>query len=148
MTNDSDLRCSRVRLLLSLAHDGEATPDQHAEIDAHLPGCAGCRAAKAADEAVRERLAVPAAVPTGFGDRVSAGVARQRLEARAQNRFLVTAAAAAVLVAGIAMVTFESGVLPRDGMGGSPVAEGSPRDIAGSALSATLAFSRSNAEDR
>lgn len=146
-----DLRCSRVRLLLSLAVDGEATPGQCAEIDAHLPECADCRAARAADEVVRSRLAADAAVPAGFADRVVAGVGRQRLEARAQNRFLMGAAAAAVLIAAVSLVTLESGTL-RHGQGpGAPVADGSPRDIAGSALSATLAFGRApraGAEDR
>ncbi len=147
----SDLRCSRVRLLLSLAHDGEATADQRTEIDAHLPDCADCRAARAADEAVRARLAVPAEVPDGFAGRVAAGVSRQRLEARAQNRFLAGAAAAAVLVAGMAAVVSDSGALGRGGDAGLPVAEGSPREIAGTALAATLAVGRApraGAEDR
>jgi len=150
-TPTSDLRCDRVRLLLSLDFDSEATEAQCAEIEAHLPTCAACRAARAADAAVRERLTVLAAVPTGFADRVAAGVARQRFEARAQNRFLMGAAVAAVLVAGVALFAFDGGTGGRRGNPGLPVADGSPRAVAGSALRAGLAIGRAphtGAKDR
>jgi len=43
MTNEQDdAYCERIRLLLSLAIDDEATPEQAAEISAHLPDCARC----------------------------------------------------------------------------------------------------------
>jgi anti-sigma factor RsiW len=160
-TPPSDLRCERVRLLLSLCLDDEATPQQRAEIEAHLPACADCRAAQAADIAVRERVSAHAGIPSGFADRVGAGIARQRREARGQNRFLMGAAAAAVLLASVTAVSLGTpesrGSLGRGSLGhrsqsdGVPVADGSPREIAGTVLSATLAFGRAprmGAEDR
>lgn len=139
----TDLRCERVRLLLSLQIDGRATPSQTEEIAAHLPGCGDCRAAQAADVAVRARCAEPAAVPGGFAERVGAVAARQRLEARAQNRFLVAAAVAAVLVAGVALTAFGT---PRSRTDTTLQAD-APRDTAGRALRAGLALHRT-LEDR
>ena len=143
----SDLRCDRVQLLLSLAIDGRTTDAQDAEIEAHVPGCAACRAAREADHAVRARCATAAVVPAGFGDRIVAAVSRQRLEARAQNRFLVAAAVAAVLVAAVSAVAFDA---PR--AGDAPGAQSAAvRDSAGRALRAGLAVDRtpvSGKEDR
>jgi len=140
--NRPDLRCERVRLLLSIAFDDAATAAQQTEIDEHLPTCTGCGAARAADRAVRDRIAVPAGVPEGFAERITAGVSRLRIEARAQNRFLVGAAVAAVLVAGVALFTAEGGPITERQGPGLPVADGSPREIAGNALRAGLAFGR------
>ena len=61
-----DLRCERVRLLLSLSIDSATTPAQEAEIEAHVPDCAECRAAQAADVAVHQRAGEQAQVPAGF----------------------------------------------------------------------------------
>jgi predicted anti-sigma-YlaC factor YlaD len=143
----SDLRCERIRLLLSSSLDGEATAAQDAEIADHLPGCADCRAAAAVDHAVRERCAQPAVVPEGFAERVAGAAIRQRLETRAQNRFLVAAAVAAVLVAGASLFTFR----PSHGPDGGTLRADAPRDLAGRALRAGLASSRTpfeRVEDR
>ena len=96
--------CERVLLLLSLMADGAATPQQLAEIDAHLPSCAVCRRAAAADAAVRARLAERAGAPApswlaGFAARTAQLAAAQAREARSQNRLLWMSAAAALLVA-------------------------------------------------
>jgi predicted anti-sigma-YlaC factor YlaD len=142
-THSTDLRCERVRLLLSLSIDDATTPEQDAEIAAHLPECGGCRAAQAADVAVRARCAEPAAVPTGFAGRVVARVNRQRLEARAQNRFLIATAIAAVLVAGVALTTFGSATFgsPPDRPTRTMQAD-AVRETAGRALRAGLASNR------
>jgi len=138
----SGLRCGRVRLLLSIAFDDAATAQQLAEVDAHLPACAECRAAQAVNTAVRERVATPASVPSDFTARVAAGVVRQRLETRAQNRFLMGAAVAAVLVASISLLVLDGGPMAPRPTPESAVADGTPREIAGSALRAGLAFGR------
>ncbi len=138
----SELRCGRVRLLLSIAFDEAATAQQLAEIDAHVPACAECRAAQAVNTAVRERVAIPASVPSDFAARVTAGVVRQRLETRAQNRFLVGAAVAAVLVASVSLLVVDGGPMAPRHAPGSSGADGTPREIAGGALRAGLAFGR------
>ena len=134
-----DLRCERVRLLLSLSIDGATTPAQEAEIEAHVPDCAACRAAQAADVAVHQRAAEPAQVPAGFAARLVARVTRQHLETRAQNRFLLATAVAAVLVAGVALSVFRTAP---DGPERTLQA-GAVRDTAGRALRAQLAHARS-----
>jgi anti-sigma factor RsiW len=101
--------CERTLLLLSLSADGAATPQQLAEIDAHLPSCASCRRAAAADAAVRSRLAERANAPApswlaGFAARTAQLALAQAREARSQNRLLWMSAAAALLVA-VAMQT-------------------------------------------
>ncbi len=97
-------RCDRILLLLSLCADGAETPQQLAEIKAHLPSCAACRRAAAADAAVRARLAERADAPApswlaGFAARTVQLAAAQAREARSQNRLLWMSAAAALLVA-------------------------------------------------
>jgi predicted anti-sigma-YlaC factor YlaD len=99
-------RCDRVLLLLSIDADGAATPQQVAEIQAHLPGCAACRRARAADAAVRARLlertrAVAPAWAEGFAERTAGLAIAQAREARAQNRLLWLSAAAALAVAAV-----------------------------------------------
>lgn len=109
--------CERVRLLLSLHLDGEATPDQQVEAEAHVATCTDCRIARDTDRAVREHLERAfAALPTG----TYAGSIRQLVEAdlrstRAANRFLLLSAAAAALVAvGLGL---HAGLGPRGGRG-------------------------------
>jgi len=99
-----DGACERTRLLLSLEADGAATPQHRAEIEAHLPRCAACRAAREADLAVRARLAerVGATPPSwleGFARRTADLAIAQAREARVQNRILLMSAAAAALLA-------------------------------------------------
>lgn len=106
-------RCDRILLLLSLMADGAATPQQLAEIGAHLPGCADCRRAAAADAAVRSRLAERADAPappwlSGFAARTAQLALTQAREARSQNRLLWMSAAAALLVA-VAVQTMAPG---------------------------------------
>ncbi len=135
----TDLRCERVRLLLSLAADDAATPAQTAEIDAHLPGCAACRAARGVDAAVRARFGAPVTASSGFAERVAAAALAQRRESRAQNRFLASAAAAAVLVAAAGGFVFE-GLSARRPQATPVVA--TARDAAGRALATGLALGR------
>jgi anti-sigma factor RsiW len=102
--DDRDLRCERVRLLLSLRADGAATPDQTAEADAHVAACDGCRAAAAVDRAVTARLGerIDERVPAGFSASVVAAAIAQRARAAAENRFLRRTAAAAAIVCAVA----------------------------------------------
>jgi anti-sigma factor RsiW len=102
--SSNDLRCERNRLLLSLRADGATTPDQAAELEAHLTTCAACRAAAAVDRAVGERLRERAEgeVPSGFSAGVLARVVAERARAAAENRFLRRAAVAAALVCAVA----------------------------------------------
>ena len=97
----SDTYCERVRLLLSLHVDGEATPTQRSEIEEHLPGCPPCQAAQRVDLAVRQHMeAVGASLPAAaLAEQVVRGALALQREARSVNRFLMASAAAAVLVA-------------------------------------------------
>ena len=90
--------CERIRLLLSLAIDGETTPQHRDEIAAHVPACDGCRAARAVDQAVRAHMEAALATLTP-GELARLVIGRATVEARAANRFLMVAAAAAVLIA-------------------------------------------------
>lgn len=106
--------CERIGLLLSLLADGAETPSQRAEIDAHLPGCAACRRAAAADAAVRRRLAERADAPApswlaGFAATTARLAVAQAREARTQNRLLWMSAAAALLVAVTAQFALPTG---------------------------------------
>jgi anti-sigma factor RsiW len=106
MSEDMDtgpLYCERMRLLLSLAIDGEATPAQSDELAAHLPDCADCRAARAVDLAVRERLAERAAEEPdpGFGRRVTTAAADLHAARRGVRRMLLGSAAAAGLLGAV-----------------------------------------------
>jgi len=134
-----DLRCARVRLLLSLALDDAATAPQRDEIDAHLPGCADCRAAADADRLVRARLAEPAVVPEGFRRRVLAAAVRRAREARAQNRLLLAGAAAAAF---LAVVTAVVGPGPAGPAPDGAVAHHDGRARARTALITSLAAHR------
>lgn len=103
-TTDGSLYCERVRLLLSLYVDGEATPEQKDEVTEHLKACGDCRKAQAVDTAVRAHMAgITESVPTTVTGEslVAAGLAERR-QARGLNRFLAASAAAAVLTAAIA----------------------------------------------
>ena len=108
MTNETPRgSCERIGLLLSLRVDGAATPQQLAEIDAHLPGCDACRRAAAADVAVRRRITELTAATSepappwldGFAARTASRAVALAREARSQNRLLLMSAAAAVLIA-------------------------------------------------
>jgi len=134
MTNETpDGRCERIGLLLSLRADDAATPQQIAEIDAHLPGCESCRRGAAVDAAVRARLVervspAPPAWLDGFAARTAEKAVVVRREARAQNRLLWMSAAAAALVAVTAQFAWR-------GEGASPAAEtASVREAARSAV--------------
>jgi anti-sigma factor RsiW len=109
------LRCERVRLLLSMQVDGEATPAQAAEIAEHLPACAGCRSARDVDLAVREqfRIALEDTPTGGLAERVTGLVHDYRREARQVHRLLVgTAAAAVMLAAGVGVASSMQGTGP------------------------------------
>ncbi len=138
----TDPRCERVRLLLSLAIDRAATPQQQREIDDHLPACAGCRTSTLADRAVRVRLQEPAVVPAGFKERVLAAITRQAAVARSQNRFLMAGAAAAVVIAALSVA-----LLRPDGSGdgdgeGETVAAQDERVLVRDAVTVSFAAGR------
>jgi len=137
-----DLRCERVRLLLSLAIDQSATPQQQQEIDEHLPACAACRVSTLADRAVRVRLQEQADVPAGFRKRVLAAVARQARIARSQNRFLMLGAAAAVVVAALSVA-----LLGSDRTKGDSVASQDDRVLVRDAVTVSFAAGRVAAPD-
>jgi anti-sigma factor RsiW len=136
-------RCDRALLLLSLRADGAATPQQTAELDAHLPSCSACRRAASADAAVRMRLLERADAPApswlaGFASRTAHLAKSQAREARSQNRLLWMSAAAAVLAA----VTVHT-AMPRDP---SPPARSD--DTASVRESTRIAFIRSVLAER
>ncbi len=63
-TSASSDNCETIEPLLSLAADGMASPEETRRLDAHLPGCDGCRAALSWMQATRATLASrPVAVP-------------------------------------------------------------------------------------
>lgn len=103
MNERDDLYCERIRLLLSLAIDDEATPEQAAEIAAHVPGCADCVAAREVGLAVRSHLGARSGeVPSdGFGDRVVTAAGELRTARLGARRLLVRAAVAATLVGAV-----------------------------------------------
>lgn len=98
---DGDPYCDRVRLLLSMLIDGEATPEQRAEAEQHLAGCADCQTVHAVDLAVRAHVeSALAALPSGALATTMVSLVRADLRAtQSANRFLLFSAAAAVLVA-------------------------------------------------
>jgi len=96
--------CERIRLLLSLQIDGEATPAQVREVAEHVPDCADCRAARAVDQAVRAHMeAALATIPPG---QIASLVLHQAARARSAGRFAMASAAAAVLIAVTAGLLF------------------------------------------
>ena len=121
--------CERSLLLLSLFADGAATPQQAAELEAHLPSCEPCRRAAAADVAVRRRLAERAGAPApswlaGFAARTVQLAAAQAREARSQNRLLWMSAAAALVVAvTVQTMTFGAPAVAPEGDGIASVRE-------------------------
>lgn len=115
--------CARSLLLLCLAADAVVTPQQQAELDAHLPHCADCRRAAKADLAVRRRLLERAGAPApawlaGFASRTAELALAQLREARSQNRLLWMSAAAALLLAVGAQLALRG----REPGGGAPPA--------------------------
>ena len=69
--------CNDYAALLDLFVDGELTPAEMADVQAHLDGCPGCRAY--VDDALAMRAAFPevedTVIPEGFADSVMAAVA-------------------------------------------------------------------------
>jgi len=70
------MTCDSAAPLLAASADGALDDDRRATLDAHLAGCAACRAALADQIAVRAWLArtPDATVPTGFRERVNARI--------------------------------------------------------------------------
>jgi anti-sigma factor RsiW len=92
--------------LLARAADGVLQPDEQADLDRHLSGCASCRGAVADQRAVRQVLqARPAATASAaFAATVMSAVAREglwlrRLDFRRWTWRLVPATAALLLAA-------------------------------------------------
>jgi anti-sigma factor RsiW len=101
--------CQDFDLLLSLRAAGALDPTEAARVEAHLAGCAACRAEAAADAEVLRLARLPA--PTETERRATASLARETLaelhrrEGRASSwkrAGAALAAAAAVLVAVLA----------------------------------------------
>ena len=93
------LTCEQVRDRLSAWLDGEAPAAEAAVLEAHLDGCAACRAELARLEALDEALgglAVP--VPPGLAERVLARLPKQE---RPRRRWGQSLALAACLVMGL-----------------------------------------------
>ena len=84
--------CARARFWASLRVDGELSELEGALLDAHLSGCADCRAVVVGFAAATERLrAAPLAQPSPVAVSLR----------RAPRRFLATAAVAVVVLAGV-----------------------------------------------
>jgi anti-sigma factor RsiW len=146
MTNETSVAneppsgsCGRIGLLLSLSADDAATPQQLAEIDAHLPRCEACRRAAAADLAVRRRFVELTGASSGpappwldgFAARTASRAVALAREARSQNRLLMMSAAAALLVAVTAQFAWpDRGAAPSAPPGEAAV----PREAARSAV--------------
>jgi anti-sigma factor RsiW len=84
--------CRRVEELLSDHHEGVLAPDVRAEVEAHLAGCADCRAlAMALGEVVDALRRFPALEPSAdLADRVAtAALVRPRVPARVVRPMLV-----------------------------------------------------------
>ena len=96
------MACGRLRELALLDVDDGLAADERAELDAHLAGCADCRAARDAARRVARgvrQLPVPP-VPLGFSERTLQRLERaQSVEARPRVRLARFAAAAALLAA-------------------------------------------------
>jgi anti-sigma factor RsiW len=142
-SDESGSYCDRVRLLLSMTVDGEATPDQRSEAEAHAKLCGDCRSARAADLAVRTHFDVAlAALPGGvLVSTVGRLVALDIRATRSVNRFLMVSAAAAVLVA--LTVGMLSAGSPRSRGSGAPDA-----DLLGQARASTRLVVSAPAIDR
>ena len=149
--------CERTRELLNAYLDRELPPDQRAEVDAHLRGCAACAAALGELEGLNRAIATlaGAVVPEGFAGRVrdaaeSARILRLdmvnhhvRLFGDALTRIAAVVMAVAGIAVGLAMgqnlsatsayaaapETTESEVLALQTDGLSSVPEGSLSDV-------------------
>jgi hypothetical protein len=110
------MRCEDAGERITALVDGELPPAERAELEAHLSGCARCRDARAAEEAVAARLrsAARPPLPAGFAASVMAKVpAAAPSAAASRGRILplwpLVAAASAVAAAVVAMVTIGPG---------------------------------------
>ena len=103
--------CETIAPLLSLAADGTASPEETRRLDAHLPGCEGCRAAFSWMQATHMALASrPVAVPPpDLHSRIALAIAASSAApvslrpARVFTLRTAYAAAASVTVLGIAL---------------------------------------------
>ena len=110
--------CARAEELLS--DDAEGTLDAllRADLEAHLEGCASCRALRAALVEVVDALkhAPELAPPAGLGDRVAGAVARERAAPARRGRVVrLQAVAAAVAIAGSTALWTTRGPAVRQG---------------------------------
>lgn len=82
--------CEDYTALLDLYVDGELSPEEMAEIQAHLDSCPGCQAY--VDDALAIRAAFPdtedAEVPAGFAEGVMSAIRAQQPQAAPQKRKL------------------------------------------------------------
>ena len=78
------MNCSDAAERITALVDGELPPAERAEVERHLEGCAACRDARSAEEAVAARLrAVPRPVPppvlaASVMERIAAAPPRRR----------------------------------------------------------------------
>lgn len=113
--------CARAEELLSDHCEGTLDALLRADLEAHLAGCAACRALRSALGDVVEALKHPPelAPPTGLAERVAAAVARDRAAPAARvprRRFLrIQAVAATVAIAGSTALFASRGPVLRQG---------------------------------
>ena len=102
------MTCQELEALLHPYLDGELTPDQRRDVEAHLPGCAECRARLKDWQALHTALRAPEL-------RLKASdTLRQRLkgelkkadERKGRERWPLWTAAAAVLVVSVGLITW------------------------------------------
>jgi hypothetical protein len=110
------MTCQEARDLFSARQDGELSPSDAAQLEAHLSGCAECRAEWARFDQVVSLLhaTVPPHAPPGFVDRVVGAAQREPWYRRVIGQVLFPLrvkvpleAAALVLIGGLAVLTFQ-----------------------------------------
>jgi hypothetical protein len=128
------MACDRLRELALLDVDDGLAADERAELDAHLAGCADCRAARdAARQVARGVRQIPVPpVPLGFSERTLQRLERaQSSEARPRVRLVRFAAAAALLAAAaIFWIERERASAPKNAQIASRPPEGDLRRLA------------------
>jgi anti-sigma factor RsiW len=134
--------CQDRRADLAARALGHLEPEADAALDAHLDGCAACRAELAELRAIADAVALadpaeldPAPVDPHLGERVVARVAREAAAVRRRRRRRVAAAVTAAAAVVVAVAVAVGLVVDGPGSGGeAPVVElAGPGEAVGSA---------------